>query len=148
MRDPLLDRPEPAVRVCAVCGFTLDHVEGGGYVHLAQVAQMANHIPVPVDPAEVSWAPNMLCDFCTGQPAPWVVVTEDFVVRGPVLAGAMRGNWMACPTCVDLVRRRRWTELISRVHAAVPHVPRKTLRKIYAELDLHMTGFELRPANE
>jgi hypothetical protein len=138
----------PPERLCAVCGFTLDHIEGGGYLHLAQVKQMADHVPVPVDPAEVSWPAEVLCDFCTGVPAPWEILTDDFVIRGELLSAAMRGEWMACPACADLIRRKRWTELINRVHDVMPHIPRRVLRETYAQLDRYMTGFALRPANE
>jgi hypothetical protein len=149
MDDPLLNKPAPPERVCAVCGFTLDHLEGGGYFHAAQVAAMAGHIPVPVDPAEVTWSANKLCDFCTGVPAPWIILTDDdFIIRGGIMAAALRGDWYACPTCIDLVRRKRWTELVNRVHAKMSHIPRRTLRETYSALETHVIGFALAPADE
>lgn len=149
MKEPLRDSSTPPERVCAVCAYTLEYLEGVGYLHLGPVAAMHDHLPVPVDPAEVSWAPDKICDFCSQIPGTWVILVDDFIVRtGAVLAGKMAGNWYACPACVELVYRRRWAQLIDRVVDRQPRVSRRTLRDTYAQLERHMKGVALAKPDE
>lgn len=147
--DPLLDVPAPPERVCAVCGYTLEHMETLGYVHLGPVAEMHDHVAVPVDPADVSWSPDKICDFCSQMPAPWVIIADDFIVRtGGFAAMRMQGNWYACPPCAELVHRRQWAILIDRVVGLHPHIPRRGLQVTYTQLERHMKGIAVEPAND
>lgn len=108
---------------------TPDSVRVERYVHQAEEWGTRTHVVVPVDPSEVEQIADH-CDFCYAGPGviPWTVVTKPFTVEVYVPDEAPDGSptfnrsvanysslWAACNDCATLIRRKRWSQLTSRV---------------------------------
>jgi hypothetical protein len=127
---------------CAVCGFKLDvflpddPAEDAEYLHM----RPEDHPAIPASQEEVRG--NTRCDFCDQQDT-HIVLAPSFQM--PDVPGhGSAGSWAACDECVELVRRRRWSQLATRVKSLAPsqfrRVPRSQYLKLYQLLDTHMTG--------
>jgi hypothetical protein len=142
------DSPPPGTipprMICAVCGYVLEHTSnrdmatiffnGQEFGHIRP--SLKDHVVVPVDPGDVEV--NGHCDFCD-VPEPTEVVVADTFITG--LSRSV-GNWAACEECAELVRRRRWSQLVTRVRGMIGHsaatIPRSLLLRYYEDLDAHM----------
>ncbi len=143
---------DPAARVCAVCGYVLEHIgsrDGSHvdeYVHLRSGAN--DHVIVPVKPSDIEY--NKRCDFCDVllDDPPWVVIADDFIYTAP--AGQQwspnlpvprsRGNWAACAECGPLVRDHKWMTLAIRRKRQPTVTPAMmpALIQMYRDLQEHM----------
>lgn len=112
--------------VCATCLVPLDYMSeidrsGGRYVHASQEFGKRTHVVVPIDPREAEEISPM-CDFCyTGTPINWTVVAHPFTIETHVPGQMIEQNysalWAACEDCGQLIARKRWGALVSRVVA-------------------------------
>lgn len=147
--QPYSQRPEGMstdLIVCAVCGRTCDWNDSTKRnEHSLQDQDGADHPAVPVKASELQHH-NARCDFCN-QDVPegsiWTVPASDFPM--PMIPTMSVGDWAACSTCVDLIRRDRWTALISRVVSLSPSalttgVHKDWLKALYRKLAVHITG--------
>jgi hypothetical protein len=124
--------------VCAVCGYPPNRTDfpelfdGCEYFHAGE--QLRDHLIVPVLAREIQFSQR--CDFCDGGEVVDVVVAEDFDTP---LDTRSLGNWAACQTCGQLVRRRRWTQLAARVQQMSPQeMNRAFWLKLYRGVEVHM----------
>lgn len=113
-------------KVCATCTRPLDYltdgdgVSNGRYVHAREEYGQRTHVVIPVDPSEVE-SVSYMCDFCFAEDAVnWTVVTHPFVIETRVagesgLAQNFSSLWAACDECADLIKRKRFGALVSRV---------------------------------
>jgi hypothetical protein len=151
--DPinLSDAPGPPMR-CAVCGLPLDQFRSADgeeltYIHSRPVEQ-DDHIAVPVAIDEIVGASR--CDFCDSPEDEFIVLAESFqmpyqgAIGGQLVDQNSSGNWAACAPCKNLVERRAWGQLVTRVKQNAPaqarSIPRKVYLALYEELDKHITG--------
>ena len=126
-------------QACAVCGYPLERIFDGpteGWGHARDLYDAPDHIAVPVDAHEITV--NARCDFCNGAPVTEVLWCTSFDLPG----GHSRsvGHWAMCTGCAPLVRRRRYSQLATRVRslsAIVAGFPRKQLDDLYALVDSH-----------
>lgn len=134
-------------QACAVCGWPLHLLQNGEveeWLHLRE--SEGDHIPVPVDQDQIRV--NSRCDFCDGSDVTHVVIAPDFVlpdrVQVPGLTQASYGNWAGCAECANLVSRRAWGQLVTRVKRSPVrervYRPRKMLLAAYGKLDTVMLG--------
>jgi hypothetical protein len=102
----------------------------------------ANHVAVPVDPSEI--AVHHRCDFCDIEAVEAIVLAETFTMPLPGPPSRSIGNWAACAPCAELVARRHWTALVSRVRRVGPRAtrafPRREILTVYECLARHMYG--------
>jgi hypothetical protein len=101
-------------KICAVCGYPLGHDtnrigQPGEWRHSRDDQQ--DHPPVPVGLYEIEF--NQRCDFCDEAGATLIVLCTDFEM--PLQVTKSVGHWAACETCGELVRRKRWSQLITHV---------------------------------
>lgn len=149
MTDP--DRPLERAdwRACAICASALDGQrtpDGIRYAHPFGRGEDHPAVPVPVDEVQV----DARCDFCSVAVPPhrrWVVPCDDFVMfdRGHPACPSGQGSsgpWAACPDCADLVRRARWSQLVTQAVRQRPADPqvRAMFADVYRRLAAHITG--------
>ena len=109
---------------CAACKGVLDYLQESGepegrWVHGREEFGKRTHVVVPVTFMEISEVAGH-CDFCFAESPAWSVVCEPFTLTTGVAGqGETEQNfsslWAACDECADLVRRRRWSALVTRV---------------------------------
>lgn len=144
-----MDRIESTGRdmACAVCGYPLERQadrstgETLSWIHLRW--NMQDHPPVPIDPIEIRV--NHRCDFCDAEPVTAIVLCTSFEMPvGREHTSTSVGNWTACTECGELVRRRRWSQLVARVRKVAGGiaalVPKSDIERMYALVEVHMLG--------
>jgi hypothetical protein len=144
--------PDPAARVCAVCGRVADQNEEGGYLHIADLLSgEADHPVVPVLPGEVHT--NGKCDFCYGDNPTFIVPVRTFEFDGvprielpevTIKGMGSIGDWAACEPCAKLIERNAWSALLRRLQendprAAIPEVATSTRRR-WRKVRANITG--------
>lgn len=103
---------EPS-HICGVCGRVLDWSPILGFFHnLMDAGEELDHVAVPVPAHEAPQQVRARCDFCSGENPTWELPARDFEfdIGG---AGSI-GDWAACDTCADLIRKNAWTALTKR----------------------------------
>lgn len=139
---------------CAVCARILDFdAQIEAFTHTLADLDRENagdHLAVPV-PATTLEAKTR-CDFCGENEIPrsevWTVPAETFEMPMVGVPGERRrmsvGDWAACETCANLVARKRWSQLISRVigqhRQGREKVERAWVERAYTRLAVHITG--------
>ncbi len=127
-------------QVCAVCGYPLERL-GDDWLHSRETMQ--DHVSVPVDAGTHLERISQRCDCCDADKITHIALAHDFDFP-PVHQLPQRsiGHWALCAECAELIRRRRWSGLVSRVRASAPVgkmvPPRWYLEDLYARLDRHM----------
>ncbi len=128
-------------QVCAVCGYVLEHQsKAPWWIHV----RPEDHTPVPVDAEQIHFKSR--CDFCDQDSPQQMVLAKSF----PMPDGISRsiGPWAACDTCCDLVKRERWSALITRVKQSggpgARTAPRSILSRMYAALAPNIVGYATR----
>jgi len=132
------------------------YADVSGRVRYLHQAGDADHLVVPVESGELRWLPR--CDFCSADDVKWTIYCDTFIIPScevaevfnlasdPGVGHVLSGNWAACDTCIDLVRRQRWTALTTRVRNTCGPDPsgrllnRNMLLRVYAQLAIHMRG--------
>jgi hypothetical protein len=108
--------PERTWMICGTCGYPLELKtprEGDRqWLHVREDAR--DHVVVPVDAADIEF--NSRCDFCDREQATEIVLCDSFIV--PDTPSRSIGHWAACEQCAEMVRRRRWSQLVTYVRAA------------------------------
>lgn len=61
---------------------------------------------------ELGEAPDR-CDFCLASGPQWELTSKEFMITGPVTQ-RVSADWLACGECLDLLRSKRITDLITR----------------------------------
>lgn len=133
-------------QICGVCGYPLEHAvdrptgEELGWLH-ARPSTAADHIVVPVDADQLPVI-EQRCDFCDAQPVTDAVLCTSFVMPLPGPPQKSIGHWAACTPCAELVRRRRWSQLVTRSRQLNPEVmgdmPRKLAEDLFGAVERHM----------
>ena len=122
-------------KACAVCGYPLEKL-GEDWLHARDLYSAQDHLVVPVDANEVDV--NGRCDFCNREPVTEVLWCTPFYMPLPGPPQRSVGHWAICADCAPLVRRRRWSQLITRVRRVGPaRTSRRTLEVLYAAVELH-----------
>lgn len=125
-------------KVCGVCGYPLESI-GDQYLHIR--ADQGDHIPVPVAITDIVL--NQRCDFCDREEASDIILVHDFALPGYEDIVSI-SHWSACGECAALVRRGRWSALITRVKQHGPDLARRTSRSFliayYGAVEANMYG--------
>ena len=141
------------LKICAVCGYTLERFTEIDPPHAERFAHLRpwevdDHVAVPVDKGSISH--NARCDFCDHEgETPWLVLADDFIIDD--YGSNSEGHWGACVECGPLVKRRRWTEIYSRLMATEASRPadqrvsnyegrRAVTMAMWRRLEAHMHG--------
>lgn len=134
--------PQPPVKVCAVCGRVLDHIQATGeYVH--SLTTPHDHPAVPVDEGEVPTVGK--CDFCFAPDPDFTLPTHPFNAG---LGMAMDDEWSCCSTCAAYLRQNQWTRLFGHVKASweerhggpMPPEMDASLRRLYRQIRQNVRG--------
>lgn len=122
------------VRVCGVCGRTLEHWEKGGvayYRHNQILDADADHPPVAVRYSDAAQQARPRCDFCTTEPVTHTMVVDRETLS---LGGAMTYDkeWAMCAACTTLALAGDWVGLRRRAfqHYEERHGPLSESTKI------------------
>lgn len=140
---------EPPSMVCAVCGRVLDLYQAPdgthSYMHSMQDRRYGeDHPAVPVAHDQIK--PEYRCDFCNTDYPTWILPAKSFELPN-VPGNVSHGDWAACDTCIELIRKWRWESLARRAteHSAyrtvIPPVLLKAkLLTLYSQLQKNITG--------
>jgi hypothetical protein len=138
--------------ICTTCNRVLRTITDVHGLTLAHGEQDPDDHPVVPVLAPEGWADGR-CDFCNGQPVTHVVPARDFTY--PPVPGQpagyshrSRGDWAACPACVELVIRDQWTLLRGRYRlgfeaqsgSAMPDVIDALIARLHGRLRANITG--------
>lgn len=130
-------------QACGVCAFPLDkytqHGKLLGWVHFNPPAD--GHIAVPVDADQIQHRQS--CDFCNTESVVWIIPSKSFEMLPETSitpAQMSHGAWGACCDCGHLIKRDKWSALITRVRSR-PGFPvtRGALEYLYNRLQANMT---------
>lgn len=141
-------------QVCGVCGYPLDRFTKNkptdtvlGWGHFRPPDD--GHVAVPVDADQIRH--NQQCDFCGDEPVVLEIVAHSFEMMAETAVTPAQmsvGGWGACTDCGSLIRRNRWSALISRVRTrtAAFNLPRCVLEDLYSRLQPNI--IEILPYDE
>lgn len=125
-------------QICAVCGYALERWTHDGTQTWEHFSSEIDHPPVPVAVNETIL--SLKCDFCNTSDATDVVLCDSFPITEHDYS---HGAWAACWQCADLVRRNRWSALVTRVLSLCPRSrrqPRQYLVQLYQKVQVHSHG--------